>query len=147
MARRTGGDEGKYAHVFAYRAPKQRHIRMRDVLTNLGKIYKRHGSLGIRLYVWGETGIFQGFAGLHRLLGVTPDEELWLEVVSYEDASKLKEVVKRAGADSEAKALWDELQRMVGAGRSIAMGEFEMLAAEMRLKSSSSSRGARGNEP
>jgi hypothetical protein len=45
------------------------------------------------LYVWGETTIFQGFAGLHRLLGATPTDELWFEVDSYKNELELKKVL------------------------------------------------------
>jgi hypothetical protein len=108
--------------------PKGKHLQMLDVITKLGAIYKRHGSLGMELYVWGETTIFQGFAGLQEKLGATPDDELWIEIDSYKDSSHLARVVQAVGGSKEPAQLWQKLSTLVGPGRSIAMGEFQRLS-------------------
>ena len=113
--------------MFAYCVPRRKHGEMLEVMTELAGIYGRHGGLGMRLYVWGKTTVFQGFAGLHDKLGAGPDDELWLEVDSYRDAPGLTRVVESVGRDSEARTLWERLTRLVGPGKSIAMGEFERL--------------------
>ena len=116
---------GEYAHVFAYCVPRKDHEEMRAIMSRLRRTYTRHGCLGMQLYVWGNTTIFQGFAGLREKLGATPDDELWLEIDSYKDEPHLRKVVRSLGKDETAPALWKELSGLVGTGRSIAMGEFE----------------------
>jgi Protein of unknown function (DUF1428) len=125
MSKTQTKTEGKFAHIFVYCVPKKNHGEMLDVTTKLSKTYQRHGSLGIKLYVWGESTLFQGFTGIQKQLGANPDDEVWIEVDSYKDASHLKKVVESVGADKEAYPLWEKLMHLVGPGRSIAMGEFE----------------------
>ena len=119
--------QGQYVHVFAYCVPRKDHKQMLKVMTNLSSIYASHGCQKTDLYVWGETSIFQGFAGLHQKLGATPNDELWLEVDSYSSERDLRKVVESVGKDRKARPLWGELTEMVGPGRSIAMGEFERM--------------------
>lgn len=128
MARSPSKADGTYVHVFAYCVPKRDREEMRRIETRLNAIYRRHGNLGLRLYVWGPTTIFQGFVGLQKQLGATPEDELWLEIDSYEGAAHLKAVAAAVGADKEAAPLWERLARIVGPGRAIAMGEFEQMA-------------------
>jgi hypothetical protein len=76
-------ETGTYAQIFAYCIPKKNHAEMKDVATKLSKIYQRHRSLGMKLYVWGQSTIFQGFTGIQKQLGANPDDEVWIEVDSY----------------------------------------------------------------
>jgi hypothetical protein len=125
MSKTQTKTEGKFAHIFAYCVPKKNHGEMLDVTTKLSKTYQRHGSLGTKLYILGESTIFQGFTGIQKQFGANPDDEVWIEVDSYRDASHLKQVVESVGADKEAYPLWEKLMHLVGPGRSIPMGEFE----------------------
>jgi hypothetical protein len=116
MSKTQTKTEGKFANIFAYCVPKKNHGEMLDVTTKLSKTYQRHGSLGTKLYVWGESIVFQGFTGIQKQLGANPDDEVWIE---------LEKVVESVGEDKEAYPLWEKLMHLVGPERSIAMGEFE----------------------
>jgi hypothetical protein len=128
MSKTPVGNEGAYAHIFAYCLPKKNHAQMLDTETKLGTIYKRHGSLSMNLYVWDQTTIFQGFAGLDKQLGATPNDELWLEIDSYKNGSNLNRVMEKVREDPQPRPLWEKLSQLVGSGRSIAMGEFNRVS-------------------
>jgi hypothetical protein len=119
--------EGAYAQAFAYRVPMEKHARMRQLMGRLATVSVGYGGLGMKLYVWSENGFFQRFAGLHRLLGVTASEELWLEIEPYPNEREARKVLRALGNDANAKLLWEDLQRITGPGKSISMGEFERL--------------------
>ena len=125
MSKKHTKNDGAYAHIFAYCVPRENHNEMLNLETQLGIIYKRHGSLSMKLYVWNQTSILQGFAGLNKQLGANPDDELWLEIDSYRNESDLNKTMQKVRGSKEPRPLWEKLSQIVGPGRSIAMGEFD----------------------
>jgi Protein of unknown function (DUF1428) len=124
----TANHEGKYVHVFAYCVPKSKHKQMAEVERGLAKIYEKYGGLGMKLYVLGKTNVFEGFAGIDKTLGATKNDEVWIEVDAYKDASHFGRVVEAVGADEDAGPLWGKLMELSSPGKSISMGEFSRLA-------------------
>jgi len=120
-------EEGTYSHIFAYRIPKKNHEPLINLQRKLAKIYKRHGMFGSRTYQLGKTNVYEGFSGFEKELGATSQEEVWIEVDSYKDASEFARVVTEIGADAEAGPLWGELAQLTS-DHPIIMGEFTLLS-------------------
>ena len=116
-----------YSAIFAYRVPLGDHVKMLRIMRGLSKVYTKHGCLGVQLYLWRATEIYESLAGLHKLLGATSSDELWLEIDSYPSEESVGTVVRAVGEDPEAKLLWNKLQRITGPGRSVSMGDFPKL--------------------
>lgn len=127
MAKSASTDDGTYAHIFAYCVPKAKHKEMDRVEKGLADIYEKHGVLGTKLYVLGKTSVFEGFASIDKAFNATRDDEVWIEVDSYKDATHFNKVVEAVGADKDAGPLWGKLIELVTPGRSISMGEFSTL--------------------
>jgi uncharacterized protein YbaA (DUF1428 family) len=127
MTQSASKEDGTYAHIFAYCVPKARHKEMDKVEKALADIYEKHGAVGTKLYVLGKTSVFEGFAGIDKAFKATEDDEVWIEVDSYKDASDFNKVVEAVGADKDAGPLWGKLMELVTPGRSISMGEFTRL--------------------
>ena len=98
---------------------------MLDITTKLSKIFKKLGSDGTSLYVWGKSTILQGFAGLSERLGATPDDDLWIELDSYKDTAHLRKLLGELRKDEELRPHWDRLMRLVGPGRPIEGERFD----------------------
>jgi len=129
MSNRKLGNQGTYAHVFAYRIPKGKHDRLLRILERLTGIYEKHGMLGSRIFQLGQTQVFEGFEGFDRALDTTSGEEVWVEVDSYPNADEFHRIVALIGEDQDAGPLWGELAE-VTAGRKVIMGEFQLLTKE-----------------
>jgi len=116
-----------YSHIFVYRISKRNHKALLNVQEKLRRIYKRHGMLGSRIYQLGKSNVFEGFSGFDKELGTTQEEEIWIEVDSYKDASEFARIVAKIGNDAEAGPLWGELAQITSE-HSVIMGEFVQLA-------------------
>ena len=58
-----------FAQMFAYSVKKKDHEKMLSVMRRLSRIYSSHGSLGMRLYVWGEEAFSMDSTKLENNLG------------------------------------------------------------------------------
>ena len=116
-----------YSHVFVYRIPKRNHKSLLELQEKLRAIYKRHGMLSSRIYQLGNSNVFEGFEGFDKVLGTKSDEEIWIEVDSYENASEFARIVADIGRDAAAGPLWGELAKLTS-DHPVVMGEFELLA-------------------
>jgi hypothetical protein len=122
-------ESGMYSHVFIYRIAKKNHGALLALQEKLRAIYKKHGMLGSEIYqLNGRSHVFEGFAGFEKSLGTTADEEIWIEVDSYESASEFARIVAKIGEDAAAGPLWGELSQLTS-DHPIIMGEFDRLAA------------------
>jgi len=119
-------ENSTYSHIFVYRIPKRNHKALLNVQEKLRTIYKRHGMLGSRIYQLGKSNVFEGFSGFDKELGTTKEEEIWIEVDSYQNASEFARIVAEIGNDAEAGPLWGELAQ-VTTEHPIIMGEFVQL--------------------
>lgn len=127
--RRSEGNQGTYAHMFAYRIPEGKHDTLLNILERLACIYKKHGMLWSRIYQLGQTQVFEGFEGFDNALDTSSREEVWVEVDSYPNADEFRKIVALIGEDKDAGPLWGELAEIT-AGRKIIMGEFLLLTKE-----------------
>jgi len=120
-------ESGTYSHVFVYRISKKNHRALLALQEKLRAIYKKHGMLGSDIYQLGKSNVFEGFAGFDKTLGTTADEEIWIEIDVYENASEFARIVADIGQDAAAGPLWGELSQLTS-DHPVIMGEFEKLA-------------------
>jgi len=120
-------ESGTHSQIFVYRISKRNHKALLDLQEKLRRIYKRHGMLGSRIYQLGKTNVFEGFSSFEKPLGTSTDEEIWIEIDSYQDASEFARIVAEIGNDAEAGPLWGELSQLT-TEHPIIMGEFSELA-------------------
>lgn len=116
-----------YSHVFVYRIPKRNHKPLLELQEKLRAIYKRHGMLESHIYQLGKSNVFEGFEGFDKVLGIKPDEEIWIEVDSYKSATEFARIVAEIGQDAAAGPLWGELAQLTS-DHPVVMGEFELLS-------------------
>ena len=130
-------DRETFAQIFAYSIRKKDHEKMLSVMRRLGRIHKNHGSLEMRLYVWGEEAFLHGFDEIGKLLGVSSNDDLWLEINCYEDSSQQKKALSLMKRDRKALIAWEELQKLTGPGRTMYVGEFDRLSVGRNYLNSS----------
>jgi hypothetical protein len=121
------GEKGMYSHIFVYKIAKKNHKAMLDLEEKLRGIYKKHGMLASDIYQLGQSNVFEGFASFEKTLGTTEDEEIWIEIDSYENASEFARIVANIGQDAGAGPLWGELSQLT-TEHPVVMGEFNVLA-------------------
>jgi hypothetical protein len=88
-----------------YIISKRNHKALLDLQEELRRVYKRHGVLGSRIFQLGKTNVFEGFSGFEKSLGTSANEEVWIELDSYQDASKFARIVGEIGNNAEAGPL------------------------------------------
>jgi uncharacterized protein YbaA (DUF1428 family) len=118
---------GNYCHIFVYRTPKKNHNAMMDLMRKLVKFLNKNGTLTSDFYLLGATNVFQGFAGVDKILGAGVDEEVLLEVDTYTNKEQFNATMKSIAADPEGKPLFGQLHTLSSKDYSIAMGEFDVL--------------------
>lgn len=130
LQKSTAGMKGSgvYSHVFVYRIAKKNHNALLGLQEKLRGIYKKHGMLGSDIYqLNSKSKIFQGFEGFEKILGTTPDEEIWIEIDRYESASEFARIVASIAEDTAAGPLWGELAQLTSK-HPVIMGEFDRLS-------------------
>jgi len=127
--RKSEENRSTYAHMFAYRIPKEKHDTLVNILARLARIYKKHGMLESRIYQLGQTQVFEGFEGFDKALDTSSGEETWVEVDSYPNENEFHKIVVHIGEDQDAGPLWGELAEAT-AGRKVIIGEFRLLTKE-----------------
>ena len=120
-------ERGTYSHVFVYRIAKKNHRALLALQEKLRAVYKKHGMLESSIYQLGKSNVFDGFASFEKTLGTSSDEEIWIELDSYQNASEFARIVGEIGQDEAAGPLWGELAQLT-TERPVIMGEFETLA-------------------
>jgi uncharacterized protein YbaA (DUF1428 family) len=118
--------QGKYVHVFVYRIPKSKHDSFLQLEEKMSKIFKKHGMLGSKICQLGKTNVFQGFQGFDKALGISPDEEVWIETDFYQSEAAFRRIVPSIDEDKAAEPLFGELMETTQ-GHQTIMGEFVQL--------------------
>jgi len=119
--------QGTYSHIFVYRISKKNHKALLNLQQRLRAIYKKHGMLGSKIYQLGKSNVFEGFDSFEKTLGTKTDEEVWIEVDAYENASEFARIVAAIGQDTDAGPMWGELAQLTSE-HPVIMGEFDVLA-------------------
>jgi len=126
---RSDVNRGSYSHIFIYRIPSGNHEAMLKLEKQLTQLYRKHGTLSSEFYQLGATNVFKGFTGLDKAIGAQSDEEVWVEVDTYQNAQQFKTVVEAVGGDEKGEPLFNQLYGLISQGYSIVMGEFTRLEA------------------
>lgn len=126
-AKEMNENQGIYSHVFVYRIAKKNHKALLNLQEKLRAIYKKHGMLGSKIYQLGPSNVFEGFESFEKVLGTKGEEEIWIEVDTYEDAKEFGRIVGEIGQDPGAGPLWGELSQLTSE-HPVVMGEFSILS-------------------
>ncbi len=101
--------QGTYSHIFVYRIRKTNHKALLNLQERLRGIYKKHGMLGSKIYQLGKSNVFEGFDSFEKTLGTKENEEIWIEVDTYENAKEFARIIAAIGQDADAGSMWGEL--------------------------------------
>ena len=127
MSKSNIANRGSYSHIFIYRISNENHAAMISLQKQLTQLYRKHGTLSSEFYQLVNTNVFEGFTGLGKVVDAKPDEEVWVEVDTYQDAEQFKKVVEAVGGDKTSDPLFGQLYTLVSKGYSVVMGEFSRL--------------------
>jgi hypothetical protein len=89
-------------------------------------IYKKHGMLGSKIYQLSKSNVFEGFDSFEKTLDTKDNEEIWIEVDTYENAKEFARIVAAIGQDADAGPMWGELAQLAS-DHPVIIGEFELL--------------------
>jgi len=127
MSKSNVANQGSYSLILIYRIPAQNHAAMSNLQKQLAQIHKRHGTVNSQFYQLGKTNVFEGFTGIDKAVGAKSDEEVWIEVDTYQDADQFKKAMGAVGADKEAGPMYAQLYGLISQGYSVITGEFSHL--------------------
>ena len=82
--------------------------------------------LGLKIYQSGKSNVFEGFDSFEKTLGTKENEEIWIEVDTYENAKEFARIIAAIGQDADAGSMWGELAQLTS-DHPVIMGEFELL--------------------
>ncbi|HYB04235.1 MAG TPA: hypothetical protein VED17_07225 [Nitrososphaerales archaeon] len=119
--------QGTYSHIFVYRIRKTNHKALLNLQERLRAVYKKHGMLGSKIYQLGKSNVFEGFDSFEKTLVTKDNEEVWIEVDTYENGKEFARIVAEIGQDADAGPLWGELAQLTS-DHHVIMGEFELLS-------------------
>ena len=116
------GHSGNILKILLIRAPKKN----RDALLKIGKetdiFYKKHGVLKY-VYKMNARENMMGFVNLSKAISAGDDEDVWLEILFYRDASHVQEVMGALERDKKGNELYTESMDLITPGSTV-LGDF-----------------------
>jgi uncharacterized protein YbaA (DUF1428 family) len=124
----TGKEQEARSHVqlFVYRVPKKNHDAMIQLNNQCTDIFDKNG-MRFEVFQLGNTDTSKGFTNIASTLSANPDEEVWLELLSYRDRNHREEVGANTQNDKSASQLMKQFMDLITPGSSCAVGEFSRL--------------------
>ena len=127
-ATKTMPEIGSEVDHFLYRVPKKNHDAMMQLNKEFGDIIvNEYGASHSVFQLSSIEAPMEGITNIAKTVSATQDEEVWLELISYNDSKQKDEVSIRMQNDERMGPLWQRGMDLVSPGTGLIMGNFRRL--------------------
>ncbi len=117
-----------YCSVFLYRVPRRKSEAFVHALKPIMKLFEDAGCLSDELLQPKDMSAKFGGVSLPSVIEHETDEELWIEIAKFKDASHMKEVHSQVAKNPDLMRLHSRFDLLIS-GRQVYHAEFESLQA------------------
>jgi Protein of unknown function (DUF1428) len=117
-----------YCSVFLYRVPRRKAEAFMHALRPIMKLFEDAGALSDELLRPKDMSAKFGGLSLPSAIELDPDEELWIEIAKFNDASHMKEVHTLVAKNPDLDKLHSRFDLLIS-GKHVYHAEFELLHA------------------
>jgi uncharacterized protein YbaA (DUF1428 family) len=115
-----------YCSVFLYRVPKRKSEAFVQALRPIMKLFTESGALSEELLQPREMEGKFGSMSLPPAIGMAEDEDLWVEIARFKDASHMKDVHATVAKNPHLESLHSRFDLLI-TGKHVYHAEFESL--------------------
>ncbi len=120
-----------YCSVFLYRVPKKKSEAFVQALRPIMKLFEEAGCLSEELLRPKDTAGKYGALSLPSKIGLTDEEDLWIEIARFKDPSHMKEVHAIVAKNANLERLHSRFDLLIS-GRQVYHAEFESLQSHQK---------------
>jgi uncharacterized protein YbaA (DUF1428 family) len=117
---------GGHLEVFIYRVPKKNHDAITQNLKKFVPWFDKNG-VKIEYYQFGNDVAMEGFESMEKVLSVSGDEEIWMELQYFRDLQHSKDLYAKMMQDKDLEPLGKEFMSLITQGKSLVTGGFNRL--------------------
>ncbi len=117
-----------YCSVFLYRVPRRKSDAFMHALKPIMKLFEDAGCLSDELLRPKDMSAKFGGLSLPNAVELDSDEELWIEIAKFKDASHMKEVHSTVAKNPDLDRLHSRFDLLIS-GKQVYHAEFESLQA------------------
>jgi len=115
-----------YCSVFLYRVPKRKAEAFTQALKPIMKLFLDSGALSEELLQPKEMEGKFGSMSLPPAIGMSQDEDLWVEIARFRDASHMKDVHSTVSKNPHLEKLHSRFDLLI-TGKQVYHAEFESI--------------------
>ena len=115
-----------YCSVFLYRVPRRKAEAFVQALRPIMKLFEDAGCLSDELLRPKDMTAKFGGASLPSAVELANDEELWIEIAKFKDASHMKDVHSQVAKNPDLEKLHSRFDLLIS-GKEVYHAEFESL--------------------
>jgi uncharacterized protein YbaA (DUF1428 family) len=115
-----------YCSVFLYRVPRRKAEAFVHALEPIMKLFEDAGALSDELLRPKDMTAKFGGASLPSAVELAKDEELWIEIAKFKDASHMKDVHSQVAKNPDLEKLHSRFDLLIS-GKQVYHAEFESL--------------------
>lgn len=117
-----------YCSVFLYRVPRRKSEAFMHALKPIMKLFEEAGALSDELLRPKDMSAKFGGSSLPTAIELGSDEEVWIEIARFNDASHMKEVHSIVAKNPDLERLHSRFDLLIS-GKQVYHAEFESLNA------------------
>lgn len=117
-----------YCSVFLYRVPRRKSEAFMHALRPIMKLFEEAGALSDELLRPKDMSAKFGGISLPSAIELGADEEVWIEIAKFKDASHMKEVHSMVAKNPDLEHLHSRFDLLIS-GKQVYHAEFESLNA------------------
>ena len=115
-----------YCSVFLYRVPKRKTEAFVQALKPIMHLFEQAGALSDELLRPKQLTANLGGSSLPSAISLADDEELWIEIARFKDASHMKEVHSIVSKNPDLDKLHSRFDLLIS-GKQVYHAEFESI--------------------
>jgi uncharacterized protein YbaA (DUF1428 family) len=112
---------------FVYRVPKKNHEAMMQLNKQFVNIMRKYGTTHLVFQLNSTEAPMKGITNISESLSANQDDEVWLELIFYQDRKHRDEVEVKMQNDESMAPLFQQSLDLLSPGSSFIMGEFSRL--------------------
>ena len=119
--------------LFSYidRIPKKNHQSLIQLNSKVIDTFKKYGVLKFEVFQLGSTNDMMGFTNIDKTISAataeSQEEEVWLEIQTYQDHNHFEEVGAKMMADDAIKEEGQQFFNLITPGSRCSFGEFNRI--------------------